>query len=77
MIELYNSHNYFDVMQVRMISFLPRYFPAAWEHLEKSPGGSKWSTVEDLVFLPIKVVKNKNMCARLEIERQFINEIMA
>ena len=32
------------------------------------------STVEDLVFVPIKVVKNKNMWARLEIERQFINE---
>ena len=32
------------------------------------------STVEDLVFVPIKIVKNKSMWARLEIERQFINE---
>ena len=31
-------------------------------------------TVEDLVFVPIKIVKNKSMWARLEIERQFINE---
>ena len=32
------------------------------------------STVDDLVFVPIKVVRNKNMWARLEIERQFLNE---
>ena len=43
MIELYNSHHYFDVMQLRMITFLPRYFPAVCEHLEGSPaGGTKW-----------------------------------
>ena len=32
------------------------------------------STEEDLVFVPIKVVKNKSLWARLEIKRQFINE---
>ena len=43
MIELYNSHHYFDFMQLRMITFLPRYFPAVCEHLEGSPaGGTKW-----------------------------------
>ena len=32
------------------------------------------STVEDLVFVPIKIVKKRNLWARLEIERRFLNE---
>ena len=32
------------------------------------------STVEDLVFVPIKIVKKRNLWARLEIERKFLNE---
>jgi len=30
--------------------------------------------VEDLVFVPIKIVKKRNLWARLEIERKFLNE---
>ena len=32
------------------------------------------STVEDLVFVPIKIVKKRNLWARIEIERRFLNE---
>ena len=32
------------------------------------------STVEDLVFVPIKIVKKRNLWARLEIERRFLNK---
>ena len=32
------------------------------------------STVEDLVFVPIKIVRKQNLWARLELERRFLNE---
>ena len=32
------------------------------------------STVDDIIFVPIKVVRRRNLWARLEIERKFIND---
>merc|ERR1719234_1559349 len=32
------------------------------------------STVEDLIFVPIKIVKKQNLWARLELERRFLNQ---
>ena len=32
------------------------------------------STVDDIIFVPIKVVRRKNLWARLEIERKFLND---
>ena len=31
------------------------------------------STEDDLQFVPIRVVRNRNMWARLELERRFLN----
>ena len=32
------------------------------------------STVDDIIFVPIKVVRRRNLWARLEIERKFLND---
>ena len=32
------------------------------------------STVDDIIFVPIKIVRRKNLWARLEIERKFLND---